>query len=503
MILLLATTLDLHPFDLVRVEDPAFDGAEAVSATGAVLFEPPPPGVPWRHESVPHVDGWPAVEAIEALNADEWHERGITGAGVKVAVFDLQWFGAEADPDVLGDVQTHDCWWHSSCDVPMDTLRPRFGFEEGIHGYGCAQIIRDIAPDAELHLVRVNGETTLENAVQWAIRNEIDVVSMSLSFFNTSFYDGTGTVNDKMDALAANGVLMVGSAGNYARGHWVGPYVDGNGDGRMDFNGDDGLWVYLRAGNRRGAYVTWNQYTGCGATDLDATLRDAEGNVIGRSEDRQDPDADRCEPLERLSGQVTEDGWYRIEVVATTGATSLVTVKVIVTDGTIDGGIAEGSMTDPSSHPAVLSVGAVRAEGYLWNDVEPFSSRGPTSDGRAKPDIAGPDGVTTDAYGAEGFYGTSAATPAVAGALALVLSEDPSLDAYGAAERLKGWSLGDDAAFESPDPRFGAGKARLPVLSDAPSPCGRRPLLLPLFLLPLGWWRRYDARRGDRARGRR
>lgn len=481
--------LDLHPFELVRVDDPDYPGADARSTTGAVLLERPPAGTPWRHESVPEPDVWPATEAIEALNASEWHERGVTGEGVKVAVFDLQWFGAEADPDVLGEVTTHDCYAHPSCDLPMDTYTPRFGFETGIHGYACAQVIRDIAPGVELHLVRVNGETTLENAVDWAVREGIDIISMSLSFFNTSFYDGSGSVNALMDKLVANDVLMVASAGNYATGHFKGPYIDANLDGRTEFAGNDLLPVYLGAGEGR-FYVSWNQFRTCGLTDLDAYLRAADGDVVARGEDRQRNGEDHCSPYERLSGSVPTDGWYYLEVQHQSGPTTQLELNIVSTDGTIYGAIPEGSMTDPSSHPHVLSVGAVRAAGYLQNDIESFSSRGPTSDGRPKPDIAGPDGLTTQAYGAEGFYGTSAATPAVAAAIALVLSEEPQLGPYGAAERLQGWSLGDDATFDSPDPRWGSGKARLAVESDAPRACGERPLVLPLLLLPSRAWRR-------------
>ena len=35
---------------------------------------------------------------------------------------------------------------------------------------------------------------------------------MSMSFFNESFYDGTGSIADAMDVLSAGGTLMVASA---------------------------------------------------------------------------------------------------------------------------------------------------------------------------------------------------------------------------------------------------------------------------------------------------
>jgi len=496
--MILATTLALHPFDLVRVDDPHHPDADATSATGAVLLAPPAPGTPWRYETVPEVDHWHAVEALEAMNADAWHERGITGSGVRVAVFDLQWFGAEGDPEVLGPFTTHDCYAHRSCALPMDTWRPRFAFEEGVHGYACAQVLHDVAPDAELHLVRVNGQTTLENAVDWAVREGIDVVSMSMSFFNASFYDGTGRVSEMMEAARAGGVLMVVSAGNYADAHWHGRLVDGDLDGRMEFDGEDGLWIYLTAGSARGIYVNWDQFRTCGTTDLDLVLFDEEGRIVGRSEDRQDPGADHCEPVERLTGTVERAGWYRLEVVVARGAAVGLDVDVLATQGDIAGPKVEGSIADPGSSPDVFTVGAVRAAGYLTNDVEGFSSRGPTVAGVPKPDIAGPDGVSTDAYGAVGFFGTSAAAPAVAGAVALVMSEDPTLDPFQAARRLQGWAAGDDVVFFQPDPRWGAGRARLPAEADGAPGCGRRPLLLPLLLPPLGWLRRRKCQRSRR-----
>jgi hypothetical protein len=61
--------------------------------------------------------------------------------------------------------------------------------------------------------------------------------------------------------------------------------------------------------------------------------------------------------------------------------------------------------------------------------AEFFSSRGPTLDGRVKPDIAAIDGVSITGAGAFGktFFGTSAAAPHMGGIAALLLQSAPCL----------------------------------------------------------------------------
>jgi hypothetical protein len=54
-----------------------------------------------------------------------------------------------------------------------------------------------------------------------------------------------------------------------------------------------------------------------------------------------------------------------------------------------------------------------------------YSSQGPTVDGRLKPDVVAPDGVSTDAGCC--FHGTSAAAPHAAGVAALALSANATL----------------------------------------------------------------------------
>ena len=488
---------------LYRVDVPDYPGALVTSTQGSMLAAPPTDGTPWRLASLGELDevgpmgDHVAWEAIEAMGIDRWHEAGYDGSGVKIAVLDVQWYGAALDTAELGPVETHDCFVHPSCELPIDTLRPTFSFETGAHGVACAEVIRDIAPGAELHLVRVSGLTTMENAVAWAIREEIDLISMSLSFFNESFYDGTGPLNSLMEPLAAAGVLMVTSAGNYADQHYRATFSDADLDRYHDFDDARGLPVYLPAG-RSSLYLLWDQFRSCGRSDLDAFVMDSAGDVVGWSASPQVQGEDSCFPSERVSAHAAEEGWHYVNVKLAAGAGDT-RFDLHTRRGEFFGYVAEGSITDPGTSALALTVGAVRATRYETAPIEVFSSQGPTHSGLSKPDIVGPNGLSSSVYGPSGFYGTSASTPAVVGALALVMSREPDINGYTAAARLQAWALRIDDAptWSAPDTREGAGRARLPdprLLGGGCSDQQRSLLILPAAMV--GAFMRQRRRRG-------
>jgi subtilisin family serine protease len=96
------------------------------------------------------------------------------------------------------------------------------------------------------------------------------------------------------------------------------------------------------------------------------------------------------------------------------------------------------SISDPGNTETVITVGSTHRSDPHRNGVSYFSSRGPTADGRAKPDILAPgediDGPVPDG-GIAAMHGTSQAAAHVSGAAAMLVARYREL--LGKPERVK------------------------------------------------------------------
>ena len=93
-------------------------------------------------------------------------------------------------------------------------------------------------------------------------------------------------------------------------------------------------------------------------------------------------------------------------------------------------GYRQISITDPGNASGVITVGATHRQQPHTYGVSYFSSRGPTGDGRIKPDLVAPGEKITapvPAGGLKSLDGTSQAAPHVSGAAALILARHPEL----------------------------------------------------------------------------
>jgi len=386
----------------------------------------------------PHIEAWvPAVElaglalqpAVRGIDRPWKMRADVTSEGVAVIGGDV-WqnvrFRSPIDGLNVGVIDLSFTGYESlrgSELPPQDRLMTRSFRDDGEmeagdeHGTAVAEIVYDLQQEGTMYLVAVETLGDINEAITYLIDNSVDVINMSLGCVGCAPGDGRGSAIEVVERAPQAGVPFVTSAGNEADRHWIGTFSDPDNDGLNNFApGDETESFVGDAGDEVAIAMNWDFANWFASSeDLDLILLDSQGRVIDQSRNRQ----------AGLSGQEAEEeifitlpfsGTFHV-VVQNIQTSSPQEFELFVEANGLEYVVAEQSLTVPADGTQVIAVGATR-----WsNDVpEAFSSRGPTKDGRMKPEMAAPDGVSTASFGPMNFFGTSAASPHVVGAVAML-----------------------------------------------------------------------------------
>ena len=374
-------------------------------------------------------------EGVRVHNALSAQRRGLTGQGVKVGIIDV---GFEGLRQLMGRELPSTITGRCFRSVGRASNRLSDCERDTRHGTAVAETLIDMAPDVTLYIANPFSRLDLRRAMRWMVNQGVRVINHSVGWVYDGPGDGRSFRSDSplrtVDLAAASGVLWVNAAGNEARSTWTGPFRDRDSDRKLEFRGRERNQLQLQRRETVVLQLRWDDVWRRSATDLDLFLEDSSGRIVAASDDVQDgsPGSD---PLEILHFTAGVSGRYSVLVEYFAGRSPRSVQVQAFTGQKLSVFTKNGSLGNPadSANPGLLAIGATS-----WRTparLEFFSSRGPTRDGRVKPDLVGADRGVTSSLGR--FFGTSQATSHVAGLAALFLQRRPALDPVSLASELK------------------------------------------------------------------
>ncbi len=412
-------------------------------------------------------------EEVAKMNATLWHAAGQRGAGVKVGIIDLfsrrPYGDAQRAKQVPAPAGTACFFFGLPCDVFS------VSGSRQIHGTGVAEIVHEMAPDAQLYLASAFTAADLEAVVNVFAAQGVKIITRSL----TSEYDGPGDGRGPIDAVidhaVTSGITWFNSAGNSAGNgafprsgaYYRGVFTDTDGNGFHEFApGIEALGLPC------GVFtlgLRWDDFDepSASVTDFDLFELDQNNTVLDVAADAQGSSGGTAPPLENFD---------RAGTTCATGRSRLVFVAIHLAnagDGASDtlefqnNGQPMTFSSDPfsaavpacdSANAGLVCVGSIFPA--LGVEVASFSSRGPTNDDRTKPDIVAASCLASFSFRGC-FNGTSASSPAAAGAAALLLGAGlGDGTSEGLADLVRASVV--DRDVPGPDTAAGAGELVLP-----------------------------------------
>lgn len=387
--------------------------------------------------------GTPLEAVRDYTGITAWHAAGYDGTGVKVGIIDVGFAGA----DRLTEHIT----------LPEGSDPSRILNAPSTHGTQVLEVLLALAPQADFYLFQLNPSgKNIPEAVDWMLEMGVAVVNYSASTLDIPL-DGTNYQAQQLGRLVDANILVVTSAGNYGISFVTDVFKDEDGDGWHEFQwGYEAMWAAPLYTEMLGeTHLRWKDEYTSAHIDLDLYIfgEDKTSVLKAATEVQQGGAADW--PYEDAFYPTTAGVPIYIAVRAKGAVPDGTRFYLYADDTTLGASTPESSLTAPGDSPKILSVGAIEAAETLW----PRSSRGPTWDGRIKPDLVAPSRLILPRSETI-FTGTSASTPVVTAAAALVRGAFPQLSEA----EVRQWLLDNaqDLGEIGADNLFGQGRLWLP-----------------------------------------
>jgi subtilisin family serine protease len=461
--------------------------------------------------------------ASQMVGASMVWETGYTGKGVKVGVLDSGIDTTYAGTDLPAPFQKKDYSYYPTLDNDVSNTVTGHGTHvagtvlgRGVlsqvhtHNDNGRGAFKGMAPDADLVFLKIGqdedaiAEDPMTIAAIDAAINiyHVNVLSMSYGGWD-DYHDGSGPLDQKVDWAFSRGVPFFCSAGNSGNDskHWMGTVAPNS---QSDY-----IEVKVSAPNGDTTMLRFNMVWADGSKRNDLTIKYFDSNKAPLTDLTILPSTQSPRGTESryswYNQALSVAGTYYLQVVNNSAESQVVHLYEdwnnlrIGTDHVYFSN-PESSYTigSPSSADHAMAVGAyVTRNGwmsstgssrwygltYVENVIADFSSRGPTMDGRTKPDITAPghvlislrdqkvyttagnswidnDGISGGNANYYQMRGTSMACPVAAGSAALYLEKYPAATPTQVYDAMKNTS-NETGLTNLPDNTYGAGRLNI------------------------------------------